>query len=181
MGKENGQHSEEVSRCCFLLSSEINDQYKKTLVRIMSLFHSSIHAIILIPLQSYPEAGGKVQRHFQDCSWYHSECVSAARHGEKESHPAHQGPLQDWPKCQPPLAGAGSATHTWPVGMDISLSHKGLKQHWNKIQSLDWYYNDGCYINDDYFSPPYFLNINNNISYMQYNNLTHAGSFVAHE
>lgn len=76
---------------------------------------SFVYNIYFIAYQSYPEARRKVEGHFQDSRWYHPECVSATRHGEKESHPAHQGSLQDWPERQPPLAGAGATTHTRSV------------------------------------------------------------------
>lgn len=45
VGKENGQHSEEVSRG-FFSWREIDVQHKKILVRIVSLFHSSIHSFL---------------------------------------------------------------------------------------------------------------------------------------
>lgn len=46
MGKENDQHSEEVSRDFFSL------MYEKILLRIVSLFHSSIHSILSLFLCS---------------------------------------------------------------------------------------------------------------------------------
>ena len=108
-------------------------------------------SFFLILLQSYPEAWWKVQGHFKDCSWYHSECVSAARHGEEESHPAHQGTLQDGPQRQPPLARAGATTHSRPVCTQISFSH--WQTQYRKVQQIN------CFCSDDNYPPAYFIKI----------------------
>lgn len=87
----------------------IHDQCKKSVTATEQLFP--------ISSQPHPETRWQVQRHLQNSSRHHAKHFSTARHGEKESHPAHSRPVQDRPERQSTLAGAGAAAHTRPVSM----------------------------------------------------------------